>query len=95
MSFRPSALCVVAATGQTTSHGAFSHCMHGTGWWYRLTASSGSVAGEVVVDADPVHLAAARDLLLADDRDVVLGDAGDDAGAAAVQDVRSIAMPHL
>jgi hypothetical protein len=34
MSFRPSLLCVVAATGQTTSHGAFSHCMQGTGWWY-------------------------------------------------------------
>jgi hypothetical protein len=31
MSFRPSALCVVAATGQTTSHGAFSHCWHGIG----------------------------------------------------------------
>ena len=40
-------------------------------------------AGEVVVDADPVHLAVAIDLLLADDRDVVLGDAGDHAGAAA------------
>src|ERR1700722_4490704 len=31
MSFRPSGLCVVAATGQTFSHGAFSHCMQGTG----------------------------------------------------------------
>src|SRR4029077_5299557 len=35
------------------------------------------------IDAQPVHLAAASDLLLADDRDVVLGLAGDDAGAAA------------
>ena len=39
--------------------------------------------GEVVVDADPVHLAVDADLLLADDRDVVLGHARDDAGAAA------------
>src|SRR6266700_6611366 len=31
MSFRPSGLCVVAATGQTFSHGAFSHCMQVTG----------------------------------------------------------------
>src|SRR5262249_22959843 len=41
------------------------------------------VAGVVVVDAQPVHLAAAGDLALADDGDVVLGLAGDDAGAAA------------
>ena len=27
-------LCTVAPTGQTTSQGAFSHCMHGTGWKY-------------------------------------------------------------
>ena len=26
-------LCTVAATGQTTSQGAFSQCMHRTGWW--------------------------------------------------------------
>src|SRR5258707_6997121 len=32
ISFRPSALCTVAPTGQTCSHGAFSHCWHGTGW---------------------------------------------------------------
>src|ERR1700678_3554197 len=31
ISFNPSGLCTVAPTGQTTSHGAFSHCMHGTG----------------------------------------------------------------
>src|ERR1700734_931690 len=31
MSFKPSGECVVAATGQTLSHGAFSHCMHGKG----------------------------------------------------------------
>ena len=40
-------------------------------------------AREVVVDADPVHLAVDVDLRLADDRDVVLGDARDDAGATA------------
>ena len=28
------ALARVAATGQTCSQGAFSHCMQGTGWWY-------------------------------------------------------------
>src|SRR5580704_944209 len=32
MSFKPSELCTVAPTGQTCSHGAFSHCWHGTGW---------------------------------------------------------------
>src|SRR5215475_8690855 len=31
MSFSPSSLCEVASTGQTFSHGAFSHCMHGIG----------------------------------------------------------------
>ena len=41
------------------------------------------VAGEVVIDANPVHLASVGDLLLADDRDVVFGDAGNRAGAAA------------
>ena len=43
----------------------------------------GIVAGEVAVDAQPVHFAALRHLLLADHRNVVLGDAGDHAGAAA------------
>src|SRR5262249_24112211 len=38
---------------------------------------------EVGADAYPVHLAGADDLLLADDGDVVLRLAGDDAGAAA------------
>ena len=42
-----------------------------------------SVAREVAVDAQPVHLAIALDLFLADDRDVVLGDARDHAGRAA------------
>ena len=37
----------------------------------------------VAVDAQPVHLAAAQHLVLADDRDVVLRLAGDDAGVAA------------
>src|SRR5258708_34539536 len=32
MSFKPSELCTVAPTGQTCSHGAFSHCWQGTGW---------------------------------------------------------------
>src|SRR3954471_24616046 len=31
ISFRPSSLCVVAATGHTSSHGAVSQCMHGSG----------------------------------------------------------------
>jgi len=41
------------------------------------------VADVVAVDADPVHLATAEDLLLADEGDVVLGDAGHDARVAA------------
>ena len=45
------------------------------------------VAAVVPVDAEPVHLAAVRDLRLADDRHVVLGLAGDDAGVAAGADV--------
>src|ERR1043165_1090429 len=40
-------------------------------------------AAEVCVNPEPVHLARARDLLFADDGDVVLGLAGDDAGVAA------------
>ena len=52
------------------------------------------IAFVVAVDADPVHLAAARDLVLADDRDIVLGLAGDHAGVAAGAGVRSIAMPQ-
>src|SRR5690606_6799857 len=47
----------------------------------------GAVALVVGVDADPVHLAAGEDLVLADDGDVVLGLAGDDARAAAGADV--------
>jgi hypothetical protein len=41
------------------------------------------VSREVVIDADPVHLAIAIDLFLADDGDVVLRHARDDAGPAA------------
>ena len=68
--------------GRPFSHGAFSHCTQATGW----NATCGIVRSspaEVAVDADPVHLAAAQHLLLADDRDVVLGLAGDHAGVAA------------
>jgi hypothetical protein len=32
ISFRPSLLCDVAATGQTYSHGAVSQCWHSIGW---------------------------------------------------------------
>src|SRR5215467_13344849 len=39
MSLRPSSLCDVAATGHTSSHGASSHCWHGTGWLYVFGAS--------------------------------------------------------
>ncbi len=81
MSFSPSGLCVVAATGQTFSHGAFSHCMHGSGC---STARGSSSAPDVIaVHADPVHLAAAQHLILADHRNVVLRLAGDHAGVAA------------
>jgi hypothetical protein len=43
-------------------------------------------AAVVGVDADPVHLAPDQHLVLADDRDVVLGLAGGDAGVAAGAD---------
>src|SRR5205823_3951294 len=51
----------------------------------RLEVRAGlcGVAGVVAVDADPVHLAPGDDLHLADDRDVVLGLAGDRASGAA------------
>ena len=60
MSFRPSLLWTVAPTGQTSSQGAFSQCMQGTGWWMRRRAglvpwcSAGAV--EVAVHPQPVHL---------------------------------------
>ena len=75
MAFRPSSSCTVAATGQTCSQGAFSQCMQGTGW--NTTAGVLGLAGEVAVDAQPVHLAAAAHLLAADHRHVVLALAGD------------------
>ena len=52
---------------------------------HRLEVRVGSVerTGEIAIDAQPVHLAIAAHLLLADDGDVVLGDAGDDARHAA------------
>src|SRR5262249_20870426 len=52
---------------------------------HRLVQHLGGVqiAGEVAVDAQPLHLAAPRHLVLPDDGDVVLGDAGRDAGVAA------------
>src|SRR5690606_10647151 len=43
----------------------------------------GEIALVVAIDADPVHLAAASDLILSDDGDIVLGLAGDHAGVAA------------
>src|SRR4029453_12549220 len=46
-------------------------------------ARVGGLAGEVGVDAQPRHLAAAPHLVLADHRDVVLALAGDGAGVAA------------
>ena len=71
----------VALTGQTYSQGAFSQCMQGTAG--RRCAARRRHPVEVAVDAEPVHLAPAHTSVLADDRDVVLGLAGDDAGAAA------------
>ena len=56
MSFRPSLEWTVAPTGQTTSHGAFSHCMHGTGW--KNVTGIVAVALIVGIDAEPVHVAA-------------------------------------
>src|SRR5438046_2114850 len=117
----PSSSCTVAPTGQTTSHGAFSQCMQGTGWKYGPSASSAlalspaycccclfivhgcahrgehfrprlfrmhsrprveilafgllrawPLRGIIVVDPQPVHLAAAHHLIFPDDGDVVL-----------------------
>ena len=72
---------LVAPTGQTTSQGAFSHCMHG----HRLEKCLGIVAVALVVgiDANPVHVAADDGLLFADDGDVVLRLAGQHAVVAA------------
>ena len=52
---------------------------------HRLEIRVGGVdpAAVVAVDAQPVHFAADDHLLLAHDRDVVLGLAGDHAGIAA------------
>src|SRR4051794_18577883 len=41
------------------------------------------LAGEIAIDAQPVHLAAPRDLILADDGDIVFRIAGSDTGIAA------------
>src|SRR4030095_3082736 len=51
---------------------------------HRLEVRIGRVelARVVAVQPDPLHLAAVRDLLASDDRDVVLGLAGDDARVA-------------
>jgi len=92
MSLRPSLECVVAATGQTSSQGAFSQCMHSTA--VMRPPDDRVVALVVAVDADPVHLAAARYLVLADNRNVVLRLAGHHAGVDPVQALRSIAMPQ-
>ena len=43
ISFSPSTLWLVASTGQTTSHGVFSQCMHGSGWKY--VSGSAAVSG--------------------------------------------------
>jgi hypothetical protein len=77
---QPLVVVHVAPTGQTTSQGAASQCMHRTGW---NALRRGGVALVIAVDAQPVHFALAQHLLLADGRDVVLRLAGDDAGVAA------------
>src|SRR6266852_9213945 len=52
ISFKPSALCTVAPTGHTCSHGAFSHCWQGTGWKNvgGLKSDSSSLDGSFVAD---------------------------------------------
>ena len=85
MTFRPSSLWTVALTGQTVSHGAFSQCWHiiGCDTISGILDRAAAIRREVAVDANPVHLAIADDLLLADDRDVVLRLAGDHARGTA------------
>src|SRR3954449_11030664 len=41
------------------------------------------LAGEIAIDTQPLHLAATRDLILADDSDIVFRIAGSDTGIAA------------
>src|SRR3954465_3633048 len=41
------------------------------------------LAGEIAIDAQPLHLAAPRDLILAHDGDIVFRIAGSDTGIAA------------
>src|SRR6185295_8719968 len=55
------------------------HAGHGLEDRTRILDTTGVVA----IDANPVHLPAVADLVLADDGDVVLGLAGDRASAAA------------
>ena len=81
ITFSPSESCTVAPTGQTTSQGACSQCMHSMGW-KKLVGRVG-FAFVIAIDAQPVHFALMHHLLLADDGNVVLGLAGDDAGVAA------------
>ena len=64
---------------------------HGLGQQHRV----GLVPGEVAVDPQPVHLAAPADLVLADDRHVVLGLAGDEARGAADAGIQVDRHPPL
>ena len=92
MSLSPSSLWTVAPTGQTSSHGAFSHCMHGTGWKY--VSRIVEVALVVAVDAHPVHLPAARHLSLPTTGMLFSAWQATTQALQPMQDVRSMAMPQ-
>ena len=81
MSFRPSSLCTVAATGQTT----LARRVLALLTRQRLVETCGLVerTAEVAVDAEPVHLAVAAHLLLATTGTLFSALTGDHAGVAA------------
>ena len=66
--------------------------------WHRLEHDfriARGLAGEVPIDPQPMHLAVSRDLVLADNRHVVLALAGDHAGVAADAGIQVDRHPPL
>src|SRR5262245_205071 len=94
MSFRPSSLCTVAATGHTGSHGAVSHCMQGIGWLNVADGATGSPSEEVstrsqcLVRLRPICVLPTTGMLFSATHAMM-------QALQPVQAFRSIAMPHL
>src|SRR3989442_1693853 len=90
MSFRPSALCAVAPTGQTCSQGAFSHCWQGTGWKNvgGLKSESSSLDGLFLAAFhDEVMLGASERKIVAGFLDGAAGGEGCPKGAGSTHGV--------